>query len=84
MGFVEGWKRIFDTSQFAVLYPNVAEIVFFALIVPLSNGNVERIFSQQNLIKTKVRNQMKLKTLNSHIMIVIKAYDIWQRLSRRI
>ena len=63
--------------------------------MPLSNGNVERIFSQQNLIKTKVRNQMKLKAQNSHLMIVIngpelkdfdfeKAFNVWQRFPRRI
>ena len=66
-----------------------------ALIVPLSNGNVERIFSQQNLIKTKMRNQMKLKALNSHLMIIMngpelkyfdfeRAFDVWQRFPRRI
>ncbi|KAF0424731.1 zinc finger protein [Gigaspora margarita] len=94
LDFVEEWKRIFDSSQFVILYPNVTEIVFFSLIVPLSNSYVERIFSQQNLIKTKIRNQMKLKMLNSHIIIVMngpkledfnfeKAYDIWLRSPRR-
>ncbi|CAG8832068.1 23419_t:CDS:2, partial [Gigaspora margarita] len=49
-----------------------------------------RVFSQQNLIKTKLRNQMKLSTLNSHLMIVMngppldtfdfeKAYELWKR-----
>jgi len=44
--------------------------------VPLSNGNVERIFSQQNLIKTKVCNQIKLKTLNSHLMIIMNEPEL--------
>src|ERR1043166_9827556 len=69
--FVDGWRRIFTSSQFLILYPNLSKVVNYSLIVPLSNGNVERIFSQQNLIKTKVRNQMKLKARNSHLMIVI-------------
>ncbi|KAF0428012.1 zinc finger protein [Gigaspora margarita] len=43
----------------------------FSLIVPVSNGNVEHVFSQQNLIKTKLCNQMKLSTLNSHLMIAM-------------
>jgi hypothetical protein len=60
--FIDGWRRIFTSSQFLTLYPNLSKVVNYSLIVPLSNGNVERIFSQQNLIKTKVRNQMKLKT----------------------
>jgi hypothetical protein len=93
--FIDGWRRIFTSSQFLTLYPNLSKVVNYSLIVPLSNGNVERIFSQQNLIKTKIRNQMKLKTLNSHLMIIMngpelkyfdfeKAFDVWQRLLRRI
>ena len=93
--FVDGWSRIFTSSQFLILYPNLSKVVNYSLIVPLSNGNVKRIFSQQNLIKTKVRNQMKLKALNSHLMIVIngpelkdfdfvKAFNVWQRFPRRI
>ncbi|GES95219.1 zinc finger protein 862-like [Rhizophagus clarus] len=93
--FIDGWRRIFTNSQFSTLYPNLSEVVNYSLIVPLSNGNVERIFSHQNLIKTKVHNKMKLKTLNSHLIIVMngpkfkdfdfeKAFDIWQRFSRRI
>ncbi|GES94885.1 zinc finger protein 862-like [Rhizophagus clarus] len=93
--FIDGWRRIFTNSQFSTLYPNLSEVVNYSLIVPLSNGNVKRIFSHQNLIKTKVRNKMKLKTLNSHLMIVMngpelknfdfeKAFDIWQRFLRRI
>ena len=69
--FIDGWRQIFTNSQFSTLYPNLSEVVNYSLIIPLSNGNVERIFSQQNLIKTKVRNKMKLKTLNSHLMIVM-------------
>ncbi|KAF0561097.1 zinc finger protein [Gigaspora margarita] len=94
LGFVEEWRRIFNSSQFAIFYPNAAEIVFFSLIIPLSNSYIERIFLQQNLIKTKIHNQMKIKTLNSHIIIVMngpkledfdfeKAYNVWQRSPRR-
>ncbi|CAG8685458.1 29278_t:CDS:2, partial [Racocetra persica] len=88
--FVEGWEFIFRTTQFITQYPNLTQIIHLAFIVPVSNGNVERIFSQQNLIKTKLRNQMKLNTLNSHLMIVMngpsldkfnfeKAYELWKR-----
>src|SRR5260364_273135 len=38
LGFVEEWRRIFNSSQFAIFYPNAAEIVFFSLIIPLSNS----------------------------------------------
>ncbi|CAG8555013.1 2027_t:CDS:2 [Cetraspora pellucida] len=66
-----GWEFIFCTTQFITQYPNLTQIIHLAFIVPVSNGNVECIFSQQNLIKTKLHNQMKLNTLNSHLMIVM-------------
>ncbi|CAG8825727.1 835_t:CDS:2, partial [Cetraspora pellucida] len=69
--FVEGWEFIFHTTLFITQYSNLTQIIHLAFIVPVSNENVEHIFSQQNLIKTKLRNQMKLNTLNSHLMIVM-------------
>ena len=49
---------------------------------------VERIFSHQNLIITKLRNKLNVENLNRHLMILIngpdvenfdfkKAYDHW-------
>jgi hypothetical protein len=49
---------------------------------------VERIFSHQNLIKTKLRNKLCTENSNKHLMILIygpdiedfdfeKAYDNW-------
>ena len=49
---------------------------------------MERIFSQQNLIKSKLRNQMSIDTLNNHLIILLngpeiedfdfeKAYEHW-------
>ena len=92
--FVEGWEIIFRTTQFVIQYPNLTQIIHLSLIIPLSNGNVECIFSQQNLIKTKLRNQMQLNTLNSHLMIVMngpsldqfdfeKAYNVWKHQPRK-
>ena len=71
-------------------------ILKIALIVPLSNAQVERIFSQQNLIKNKLRNKMNINTLNNHLMILLngpeiedfdfeKAYEHWvNKKSRKI
>ncbi|KAF0498865.1 zinc finger protein [Gigaspora margarita] len=58
------------------------------LTLPLSNAYVERVFSYQNNIKTKLRNRMSLKTLNDLLIISLngpslnlfdfeKAYDYW-------
>ncbi|CAB5182579.1 unnamed protein product [Rhizophagus irregularis] len=59
--FVEQWFRIFST-KFSSLYPNTSKIIYIILMIPLSNNaSVERVFSRQNLIKNKLRNEMKLE-----------------------
>ncbi len=87
--FTEMWKHIFDTdSNFINNYPNISLLVQVALIVPLSNATVKRIFSHQNLIISKLRNKLSVENLNRHLMILIngpdiedfnfeKAYDHW-------
>ena len=93
--FVETWKHIFDIdNNFIINYPTISLLVQIALIVPLSNATVERIFSHQNLIKTKLRNKLCTENLNRHLMILIngpeiedfnfeKAYDNWINLKAR-
>ena len=55
---------------------------------------MERVFSQQNLIQTKLRNKISTESLNKHLMILIngteiehfdfeKAYDYWINLKVR-
>ncbi|KYM96015.1 hypothetical protein ALC62_13334 [Cyphomyrmex costatus] len=41
------------------------------LSLPLSNAVVERVFSIINLIKTKIRNRMKVQTLEALLLIRI-------------
>ncbi|CAG8763563.1 19914_t:CDS:2, partial [Gigaspora margarita] len=75
-----GWEFIFCTTQFITQYPNLAQVIHLALIVPVSNGHLH--------------NQMQINTLNSHLMIVMngpsldkfdfeKAYDLWKRCPRK-
>ena len=87
--FIQLWKYILDNDEtFSFNYPITTIILKIALIIPLSNAHVERIFSQQNLIKSKLRNQMNIDTLNNHLMILLngpeiedfdfeKAYEHW-------
>jgi len=71
------WKHILDTDEnFYFNYPNLTIIVKIALLIPFSNAHVERIFSQTNLIKNKLRNRMHLDTLNNHLMILLNGPDI--------
>ena len=56
--------------------PNVLLVVRIALLIPLSNAHVERIFSQTKLIKNNLRNQMNLDTLDDHLMILLNGPEI--------
>jgi hypothetical protein len=95
LDFINFWKFIFDTDEdFSFNYPNVSLLVKISLIIPLSNANVERIFSQTKLIKSKLRNKMNLDTLDDHLMILLngpeieefnfeKAYECWENKKNR-
>ncbi|CAB5369683.1 unnamed protein product [Rhizophagus irregularis] len=57
--FVKGWEHIWNTKpHFISDYPLVSKLVKLALLIPLSNAHVERVFSHHKLTKTKLRNRM--------------------------
>ena len=93
--FTEAWQKIFSQTSFISDYPTTTTLVKIILITPISNANVERVFSQQNLIKTRIRNQMNLETLNYHLIVILNgpsidlfnfelAFDHWYSKERRI
>jgi hypothetical protein len=91
-----GWEYIFNIyPDFSNEFPNISKLVIISLIIPLSNAQVERIFSQHKLTKTRLRNRMNIESLNKHLMIFLngpdyfhrfdwnKAYDYWAMKVRR-
>ena len=52
-------------SSWAVIYPNMSTLAKVCRVVPIQTANVERTFFQLKLIKTRVRNRMNEKTLDS-------------------
>jgi hypothetical protein len=74
--FIEVWQKIFSQTSFISDYPATFILVKIILVAPISNANVERVFSQQNLIKTQIRNQMSLETLNDHLMVKLNGPSI--------
>lgn len=93
--FIEAWYRIFNNNiSFCNQFPNLTKLVELALVIPVSNGVVERVFSHQNLIKTKLRNKMSIQTLNLHLLLSLngpenfgnydyeKAYVFWNGVPR--
>jgi len=65
-----------NDETFSFNYQITTIILKIALIIPLSNAHVERIFSQQNLIKSKLRNKMNIDTLNNHLMVLLNGPEI--------
>jgi hypothetical protein len=49
------------------LFSNLSELVLNILSLPQSNCVCERLFSKVNLIKTKLRNKLMTKQINSFI-----------------
>lgn len=77
--FVKGWEHIWNTKPYFINdYPLISKLIKLALIIPLSNAHVERIFSHHKLTKTKLRNRMNHDTLNMHLMIFSNGPDNFQ------
>ena len=73
---IEGWHHIWNTwPQFVNQFPNINILINITLLIPLSNANVERVFSQHKLTKTRLRNRMNVESLESHLMILLNAPD---------
>lgn len=62
---VLNYKNACDENPFIEL----GEFVLSFLTLPISNAEVERLFSQMNIIKTKQRNRLAIKSLNSIMCI---------------
>ncbi|XP_036329582.1 uncharacterized protein LOC118741720 isoform X2 [Rhagoletis pomonella] len=75
------WNNISNTMQFWAevqtytdaggnkLFSDLAEFALHLLSLPWSNADVERLFSQLNLVKTKLRNSIHLITINAILSI---------------
>lgn len=50
-------------------FNDLASFAIMLLSLPWSNAEVERVFSQVNIIKTKIRNKLEIQTLNSILNI---------------
>ena len=63
-----------DTT--AALFPNMAQFARICRVIPIHTADVERTFSQLKLIKTRTRNRMNEKTLDSLLRIVLEGPDV--------
>lgn len=60
------WQKVgdFKKGDDTPLFPRVGNLMKKLLCLPHSSASVERLFSQVNLMKTKVRNSLNTETLN--------------------
>ncbi|CAG8784845.1 19898_t:CDS:2, partial [Cetraspora pellucida] len=86
--FAVATKALFDFSNFSTQFPNIKKLASIFLITPLSNAVVEKVFSHQNLIKTKSQNRLNVSTLHMLLLISLngpestifdwkRAYNYW-------
>lgn len=65
------WTEVYNYSNSIGQNPfhDLAKFVFRFYVLPFSNAEVERAFSQMNICKSKLRNRMGSKLLNSLITV---------------
>ena len=63
------WWRLFHSPDSAS-WVNVLNLIELLFSLPVSNGVVERVFSQMNVIKAKKRSLLSNKTLNDLLNIL--------------
>lgn len=68
---VKFWAEVNEYKDAANInpYKELANIAITMLSLPHSNAEIERVFSQMNLIKNKLRNKMKTDTTNALLHI---------------
>ncbi|CAH2088566.1 unnamed protein product [Euphydryas editha] len=50
-------------------YKNIFDVATKVMSIPHSNADIERVFSLMNVVKTKLRNSLHLKTTNAILLI---------------
>lgn len=63
-------------DSFAVDYPNVTNFLSICLVSALSSVDCERGFSRYNLIKTYLRNRLRVSSVNTLLKICLHPSDL--------
>ena len=71
-------NNFYSNETTAMLFPNMAHLARICRVIPIHTADVERTFTQQKLIKTKTRNRMNERNLDSLLRIAIKGPDLNQ------
>lgn len=68
---IDFWFRVYglQNSYNEPKYPNISKFALTLLTIPLSNASIERIFSQMNIVKNKIRNKLLVSTTESILLV---------------
>ena len=66
------------------LMPNMKKLVLIALLSPVGNAVVERLFSLMNITKTLLRNSLSDRTLDVLLRLNKEAPEIWTEEDKEI
>ena len=69
---VEFWSEVHQARNASGerSFEHVSKFALSLLSLPFSNASVERSFSQMNLVKSKLRNRMLIKTTNALLQVI--------------
>ena len=85
MAIEEFWFQIstITNNDEEYLFENISKLAKALLCLPQSSANVERIFSQHNLIKTRLRNKLCTKTAGAllHAKDMLKCFNAGNAIS---
>ena len=62
-------------SDYGDVYPDLVILASIALVIPVSSAPCECGFSQQNILKTKLRNRLNPERLDRLMMIRLNGHD---------
>lgn len=67
----EFWSEVYNYTDASGIKPfeELCKAALAALSLPHSNAEVERLFSQMSVVKSKLRNRLSLHTLNSILLV---------------
>lgn len=58
-----------ENSAGQKFFPNISGLVLALLSLPFSNASVERIFSQMNVVHTKLRSRLRVRSIEALLQI---------------
>ena len=92
--YLKTWRRIFDCSRAQTDFKNILLLIEICFVMPLSNAELERLFSRMKRVKSKTRCHLSNDRLGNLLRIgqerkelspstVVPAMTLWDKEKRR-